>query len=161
MRFGGTCCFHVQSRTYISTRLCSVTSEKAVSVINTVNIIMYTKCSLWHKGKGVLNTWNRRILSNVCGQITEHGIQRITTDQNPWDLYKSYLWAGVEREVFEWLGYVNRVDGQRVSKNIVGSKQEGRRNVERSRLRWLEAVVKNDLREFDVTKLGTRQSGWS
>ncbi|PSN39256.1 hypothetical protein C0J52_25750 [Blattella germanica] len=71
-----------------------------------------------------LMTWERKIL-NIVAEIKAHRL--------------------------EWLGHVIRMDDSIISKKILNSKPEGRRNVGRQKLRWLDGV------EEDLRTLGVRR----
>ncbi|KAJ4430927.1 hypothetical protein ANN_19520 [Periplaneta americana] len=53
--------------------------------------------------------------------------------------------------ILEWLGHVIRMNDQIILKKILNTKPEGRRNIGRQKLRWLDGV------EEDLRTLGVRR----
>jgi hypothetical protein len=51
----------------------------------------------------------------------------------------------------EWLGHIIRMDGARMAKKVFVSKPEGRRDIGRPKLRWMDDV------EDDIKALGIRR----
>ena len=104
-----------------------------------------------------LNTRERKISRRIYGPIVEQGIRRIRTDQEFRELYKDLdLAADIKKTRLSWLGHLIRKDHGRIVKKIFESKPEGRSNMGRPRLRWLEDVEK-DLREMKVKDGNRRQ----
>ncbi|KAJ4430435.1 hypothetical protein ANN_22651 [Periplaneta americana] len=62
-----------------------------------------------------------------------------------------YIVAEIKARRLEWLGHVIRMNDQRIPKKILNTKPEGRRNIGRQKLRWLDGV------EDDLRTLGVRR----
>jgi hypothetical protein len=60
------------------------------------------------------------------------------------ELQNVYRSPGIVTEIkvrrLEWLGHIIRMDGARVAKKVFVSKPEGRRDIGRPKLRWLDDV---------------------
>jgi hypothetical protein len=109
-------------------------------------------CEAWfltEKDKIRLNIWERKILRKVYGPITEQGVWRIIGNEELRELYN--LVVDIKRKRLEWLGHVTRIYQRRVVKKIFDSKPEGRRKVDRPRLRWLDDV-ENYLRVIKIKR---------
>jgi hypothetical protein len=78
----------------------------------------------------MLNTWEERIARKLHGRITEQGIWRDRTDQEPRELNKipEPIWD-IRSRNFKGLRHVIMVDQTKMGKKVVGSKLEGRRKL--------------------------------
>jgi hypothetical protein len=118
-------------------------------------------CEAWsmtEKVKTRLNMWERKILRKVYGPVTEQGVWIIRTNEELRELYKARdLVVDIKRKRLEWLGHVIRMDQRRVVKKIFDSKPEGRRKVDRPRLRWLDEL-EDDLRVMKVKRWRKKSS---
>jgi hypothetical protein len=70
-----------------------------------------------------------------------YGAQRFTAD----------IVTEIKVRGLEWLGHIIRMDGARMAKKVFVSKREGRRDIGRPKLRWLDDV------EDDIKALGIRR----
>jgi hypothetical protein len=84
--------------------------------------------------------------------VVEQGMWRIRNNQELWELNKElHTVADIKKRRLEWIGHVVRMKHGRTVKKIFEGKLEGRRRIERPRMRWLEAVEK-DLWEIKVKR---------
>jgi hypothetical protein len=51
----------------------------------------------------------------------------------------------------EWLGHIIRMDGARMAKKVFVSEPEGRRDIGRPKLRWLDDV-EDDIKAFGIRR---------
>ncbi|KAJ4440160.1 hypothetical protein ANN_08298 [Periplaneta americana] len=99
-----------------------------------------------------LMTWERKILRKIYGPKYENGHWRIRYNTELKTQYKSPdIVAEIKARRLEWLGHVIRMNDQRIPKKILNTKPEGRRNIGRQKLRWLDRV------EEDLRTLGVRR----
>jgi hypothetical protein len=98
-------------------------------------------------------TWERKILRKISGQKSEQGVWRIRSNLEIQNMYKSPdIVTEIKVRRLEWLGHVIRMEDTRLPKMVLNAKPEGRREVERPRLRWLDDV------EADIKKaLGVKR----
>jgi hypothetical protein len=117
-------------------------------------IVMFG-CEAWsmtEKDKTKINMWERKILRKVYGPVTEQGAWRIRRNEELRQLYKAPdLVVDIKMKRLEWLGHVIRMDQRRFVKKVFDSKPEGRRKVDRPRLRWLDDV-ENYLRVMKIKR---------
>ena len=59
--------------------------------------------------------------------------------------------AEIKARRLEWLGHLIRMDVNRLPKKIFNTEPEGRRNIGRQKLRWMDGV-ENDLRVLVVRR---------
>lgn len=99
-----------------------------------------------------LMTWERKILRKIYGPKFENGCWRIRYNTELKIQYNSPdIVAEIKARRLEWLGHIIRMDDSRIPKKILNSKPEGKRNVGRQKLRWLDGV------EEDLRTLGVRR----
>jgi hypothetical protein len=78
-------------------------------------------------------------------------VWRIRTDLELQNVYRSPdIVTEIKVRRLEWLGHTIRMDGARMAKQVFVSKPEGRRDIGRPELRWLDDV------EDDIKALGIR-----
>jgi hypothetical protein len=94
-------------------------------------------------------TWERKILRKIYGPKCEQGVWRIRTNLELQNVYQSPdIVTEIKVSRLEWLGRIIRMDGARMAKNVFVSKPEGRRDIGRQKLRWMDDV------EDDIKALG-------
>jgi hypothetical protein len=99
-----------------------------------------------------LMTWERKILRKIYGPKCEQGVWRIRTNLELRNVYRSPdVVTEIKVRRLEWLGHIIRMDGDRMAKKVFISKPEGRRDIGRRKLRWLDDV------ENDIKALGKRR----
>jgi hypothetical protein len=85
--------------------------------------------------------WERKILRKIYGPKCEQGVWRIRTKLEFQNVYRSpYIATEIKVRRLEWLGHIIRMDGARMAKTVFVSKPEGRRDIGRPKLRWLDDV---------------------
>jgi hypothetical protein len=94
-----------------------------------------------------------KILRKIYGPKCEKGVWRIRTNLELQNVYRSpdIVTEIIKVRRLEWLGHIIRMDGARMAKKVFVSKLEGRRDIGRPKLRWLDYV------EDDINALGTRR----
>jgi hypothetical protein len=109
--------------------------------------------SITGKMASTLMTWERKILRKIYGQKSEQGIWRIRSNLEIQNMYKSPdIVTEIKVRRLEWLGHVVRMQDTRLPKMVLNAKPEGRREVGRPRLRWVDDV------EADIKKaLGVKR----
>jgi hypothetical protein len=100
-----------------------------------------------------LRTWERKVLRKIYGPVYDNGIWRIRTNIEMMLYQELDIVAEIKKARLRWLGHVERMSEDRVIKKLYMSKPEGRRNVGRPKMRWLDDV-EEDLRMMRI-------SGWS
>jgi hypothetical protein len=99
-----------------------------------------------------LNMLERKILRRIHRPVVEQGMWRIRTNQELQELYEDFdRVAVITKKRLGWIGHLVRMDHGRIVLKIFKTKREGRRRMERPRLRWLEDVAK-DLWEMKVKR---------
>jgi hypothetical protein len=82
----------------------------------------------------------------------EQGVWRIRTNLELQNVYRS---PDIATEIkvgrLEWLGHIIRMDGAHMAKKVFVSKPEGRRDIGRPKLKWLDNT------EDDIKALGIRR----
>jgi hypothetical protein len=79
-------------------------------------------------------------------------VWRIRTNLELQNVYRSPdIVTEIKVRRLEWLGHIIRMDGARMVKKVFVSKPEGRRDIGRPKLKWLDDV------EDDIKALGIRQ----
>jgi hypothetical protein len=97
-----------------------------------------------------LRTWERKVLRNICGPVYDNGIWRIRTNKGLMTLYQELdIVTEIKKAILRWLGRVERMPEDRVIKKLYMSKPEGRRSVDRPKMRWLDDV-EEDLRKMRI-----------
>jgi transcription termination factor 2 len=97
-------------------------------------------------------TWGRKILRKIYGPKIEQGVWRIRSNPEIHNMGKSPdIVTEINVRRLEWLGHVVRMEDTRVPKIVFNAKPEGRREVGRHRLRWLDDV------EADIKALGVER----
>ncbi|KAJ9585483.1 hypothetical protein L9F63_002722 [Diploptera punctata] len=92
----------------------------------------------------------RKISRNIYGAVQEQDIWRIITNQELKDLYRNFdLVRDIRRERLEVVEHVLRMEKERGVRTILEGKPEGRRNVGREILQWLD---EEDLRQLKVKR---------
>jgi hypothetical protein len=72
--------------------------------------------------------------------VDGQGVWRIRTNRELQNVYRSPdIVTEIKVRRLEWLGHI-RMDGARMAKKVFVSKPEGRRNIGRPKLRWLDDV---------------------
>jgi hypothetical protein len=88
-----------------------------------------------------LMTWERKILRKIYGPKCEQGVRRIRTNLELQNVYRSPdIVTEIKVRRLELLGHIIRMDGARMAKKVFVSKPEGRRDIGRPKLRWLDDV---------------------
>jgi hypothetical protein len=96
-----------------------------------------------------LNIRERKILRRLYGPVVEEEVWRITTKGELRELCKNLdIVTDTEKKTLGWIGYLGKVDRERVLNEIFESESKGRR---RTRLRWLEDF-EQDLQEMKVER---------
>jgi hypothetical protein len=96
-------------------------------------------------------TWERKILRKAYGPKCEQGVWRIRTNLELQNVYRSPdIVTEIKVRRLEWLEHI-RMDGACMAKKVFVSKPEGRRDIGRPKLRWLDDV------EDDIKTLGIRR----
>jgi hypothetical protein len=99
-----------------------------------------------------LMTWERKILRKIYGPKCEQGVWRIRTNLELQNVYRSPdIVMEIKVRRLEWLGHIIRMEGARMAKKVFVSKPEGRFDIGRPKLRWLDDV------EEDIKALGIRR----
>jgi hypothetical protein len=94
----------------------------------------------------------RKILRKMYGPKCEQGVWRIRSDLEIQNMYKSPdIVTEIEVRRLECLGHVVRMEDTGLPKMVFNAKPEGRHEVGRPRLRWLEDV------EADIKALGIKR----
>jgi hypothetical protein len=93
-----------------------------------------------------------KILRKIYGPKSEQGVWRIRSNLEIQNMYKSPdIVTEIKVRRLEWLEHVVRMEDTHPSKMVFNAKPEGRREVERPRLRWLDDV------EADIKSLGVKR----
>jgi hypothetical protein len=88
-----------------------------------------------------LMTWERTVLRKVYGPKCEQGVWRIRTNLELQNVYRSPdIVTEIKVRRLEWLGHIIIMDGARRARKVFVSKPEGRRDIGRPKLRWLDDV---------------------
>jgi hypothetical protein len=96
-------------------------------------------------------TWERKILRKIYGPKSEQGVWR-RSNLEIQNMYKSPdIVTEIKVRRLEWLGHVVRMGDTHLPKIVFNAKPEGRRAVERARLRWLDDV------EADIKAVGVKR----
>jgi hypothetical protein len=99
-----------------------------------------------------LMTWERKMLQKIYGPKCEHGLWRIRTNLELQNVYQSPdIVTETKVGRLEWLVHIIRMDGAHMAKKVFVSKPEGRRDIGRPKLRWLDDI------EDDIKALGIRR----
>jgi hypothetical protein len=99
-----------------------------------------------------LVTWERKILRKIYGPKCEQGVWRIRTNLELQNVYRSPdIVTEIKVRRLKWLGHIIRMDGARMAKKVFVSSPEGRRDIGRPKLRWLDDV------EDDIKAVGIRR----
>jgi hypothetical protein len=107
--------------------------------------------SLGGKMASTLMTWERKILRKIYGPKSEQGVWRIISNLEIQNICKSPdIATGTKVRRLEWLGPVVRMEDSCLPEMVFNAKPEGRREVGRPRLRWLDD-------EADIKALGVKK----
>jgi hypothetical protein len=88
-----------------------------------------------------LMTWERKVLRKIYGPKCEQGVWRIRTNLELQNVYRSPdIVTEIKVRKLEWLGHIITMDGARMAKKVFVSKPEGRHDIGRPKLRWLDDV---------------------
>jgi hypothetical protein len=86
-------------------------------------------------------TWERKFLRKTYGPKSEQGLWRTRSNLEIQNMYKSPdIVTEIKVRSLEWLWHVVRMEDTRLPKTVFNATPEGRREVERPRLRWLDDV---------------------
>jgi hypothetical protein len=97
-----------------------------------------------------LRTWERKVLRKIYGPVYDNGIWRIRTNKELMALYQELdIVAEIKKVRLRWLGHVERMSEDRVIKKLYVSKPEGRRSVDRPKMRWLDDM-EEDIRNMTI-----------
>jgi hypothetical protein len=100
-----------------------------------------------------LMTWERKILRKIYGPKCEQGLWRIRTNLELQNVYRSPDFVTeIKVRRLEWLGHIIRMDGVCMAKKVFVSKPEGRRDIERPKLRWLDDVEDDDIKALAIRR---------
>jgi hypothetical protein len=95
-------------------------------------------------------SWERKILQSIYGPVCVNGTWRIRSNKEAESLYnRPDIVAEIRSSRIERLGHVLRMESSRVPQEILDARLEGKRSIERPRLRWLVDGM-NDLRNMGV-----------
>jgi hypothetical protein len=73
-----------------------------------------------------LRTWQRKVLRKIYGPVYDNGIWRIRTNKELMVLYQELgTVAEIKKARLRWLGHVERMSEDRVTKKLYMSKPEG------------------------------------
>jgi hypothetical protein len=87
----------------------------------------------------------------MYGPKSEQGVWRIRSNLEIQNMYKSPdIVTDIKVIRLVWLGHVMRTEDTRLPKMVFNAKPEGRRGVDRPRLRWLDDV------EADIKAIGVK-----
>jgi hypothetical protein len=89
-----------------------------------------------------LNVGEREMLRRIYGLVVEQGMWRIATDQEMRGPYIDLDVIVNIKKRLKWIGYLKRMDNERVIRKIFESKLEGRMKMGGPRMRWLEDTGK-------------------
>ncbi|KAJ4439417.1 hypothetical protein ANN_07541 [Periplaneta americana] len=150
---GGNRCLRALNKTL---RARCISKKAKLTLYKTVvrPIVLYGSetWTLSKKMEQQLMTWERKILRKIYGSKYENGHWRIRYNTELKTQYKSPdIVAEIKARRLEWLGHVIRMNDQRIPKKILNTKPEGRRNIGRQKLRWLDGV-EDDLRTVGVRR---------
>jgi hypothetical protein len=99
-----------------------------------------------------LMTCERKIFRKIYGPKCEEAVLRIRTNLELQNVYWSPdIVTEIKVRRLKWLGHIIRMDGSRMAKKVFVSKPEGRHDIGRTKLRWLDDV------EDDIKGLGIRR----
>lgn len=93
-------------------------------------------------------TVSKEKLRRIFGLIREEGTWRIYYNQEIYNLYKqSRLSTHMRLLRLQWMGYIQRMQEERVPKKIIEGKPGGKRPVGKPKARWVDNM------EADVEKI--------
>ena len=107
-----------------------------------------------------LEVFERKILRRIYGHICEGAIWRLRYDEELYRLYdETDLVTAIRITRLRWVGHIVRIQDNLLCKKITLDKPEGRRQVGKSNLRWIDGWSDERCREAGSQKLEIQGQG--
>jgi hypothetical protein len=99
--------------------------------------------------ENALRVFERKVVRGICDPVTEGERWRIPNRELEEILRGEDIVKFVKSLRLAWLGHVERMDEERMSRKLLHGKMEGRRSRGRPRKRWLQ-----DLEDMGIMHVG-------
>jgi hypothetical protein len=100
--------------------------------------------------ENAISVFERKVVRRICGPVTEGERWSIRSNRELEEILRGEdIVKFVNSQRLAWLGHVERMDEERMSRKLLHGKMEGRRTRGRPRKRWLQDL-EEDLRVMQV-----------